>query len=101
LIARKAEFTGYSIMSIPSAKGYMQPKSWVIEASNDDDGWVVLDEHVKSQDLNGKLVTKYYGFNQTEPFRYIRMRQTGQNCAGNYYLSISQLEFFGYLWDEG
>jgi len=99
LINRKAELTGYSIMSIPSAKGYGQPKSWVLEASNDDDTWLVLDDHQKSQDLNGKSIIKYYTFGQTEPFRYVRLRQTGQNWAGNNYLSISQLELFGFLWD--
>ena len=100
LINRQAEFTGYSIMSVAALRNQMHLRSWVVEVSNDDDQWIPVDERVKCNDLNGKLVTKTYLFNKTQPFRYIRLRQTGMNWQSNNYLSISQIEFFGFLLGE-
>lgn len=100
LMNRQAEFTGYSVMSVPSTRNNMHLRSWVIEVSNDDDEWVKIDEKVKCGDLNGKLLVKTYPLAKTEPYRYIRLRQTGLNWHSDNYLSISQIEFFGFLLGE-
>ena len=71
--------------------------SWVIEGSNDESSWVSLDTR-NTEDLCGDYIVKNYSCSNTSGFhRYIRIRQTGLTKAGNNYLQLSEIEFFGTL----
>ena len=72
--------------------------SWVIEGSNDGSEWKVIDSR-DTKDLDGHYFVKTFKCNQEnkEFYRYLRLRQTGKNSAGNDKLELSQIEFFGLL----
>lgn len=89
--------------SIRTAKCYgvngHHPKSWVIECSNDNERWEVLDEENNCSHLNGpSMVHTFKIKNQTpDEFRYIQIRQTGPDWAGSNFLVIESFEIYGQL----
>lgn len=96
-VKSRVEVTGYSIKTPGWISGNRNPKSWDLEGSNDGKCWRLIDRHENSYDLDGFSITKTYHFRPTAQFRYIRMRQTGPNHAGNDYLCLCELELFGTL----
>lgn len=76
------------------------PRSWVIEGSNTDSesDWTILDVRNNYNGIGGMNVC--YAFEmkeQTEFYRYLRIRQTGKNSSNSDYLCLSGLEYFGRL----
>lgn len=74
-------------------------RSWVIEGSNDDQYWKILDSQVNNDSLNGVglfhlFAISNYKYN-TESFKYLRIRQTGSNWCENDSLFITSIEFYG------
>ena len=92
--------TSYSIRS----QSYNHPKSWVLEVSSDgsEGTWAVVDRRENNNDLNGhgKSVTHNFEIRCIPPsgaFRFVRLRQTGENHWENNQLLIRALELFGAL----
>ncbi len=75
------------------------PKSWVIEGSQDNNSWETLDEQKNCSYLKlGNTIHAFKIENQTsQSFRYIRLRQTDKNWYGSYYFSFRYIEFYGKL----
>lgn len=80
----------------------IRPKHWVIEASDDNDNWTIIDRQDNCEYMNDFNRTKTFSINNSQnvKYRYIRMRQT----APNWYdknrcniLVIGSIEFYGYL----
>ena len=96
--------TSYSITSYGDGPGYDHPRSWVFEVSNDgsEGSWDVVDSRENNKELNAKLVTRTFAISAppSGSFRFVRLRQTGKNHAGNDFLEISALELFGTLSSE-
>lgn len=90
--------TNYTIRSAPYDGG-AHPKSWVIEASNDNDNWDVIDTQNNCSYLNGLSFVHTFAIenDNEKEFRYIRMRQTDQSFAINNYLRIESFELYGFL----
>ena len=84
--------TGYSIKSC--SNHYL--KNWIIEGRTNSGGWITIDTKNNDPYLNGNSLEHYYQISQsTEPFRYVRLRSTG-NChsnCGTFY--IDSFEIFG------
>ena len=101
---RRVTPTSYSIMSYGCGPGNNQPKSWVLEVSNDgsEDSWVVVDSRENNNDLNGKLLTHNFAISTrlSGAFRFVRLRQTGKTHYGRDHLCLSALELFGTLSGE-
>jgi hypothetical protein len=75
-------------------------RNWVLEASNDEQTWVVLREHIDDNALNGKGDTASWSLSlppNSGSFRHFRVRQTGRNSNGHYYLALSGFELYGTL----
>lgn len=95
----KVRPTHYSIRSRPCGSNNFHLKSWVIEGSNDQNNWIVLDYRNNIDKLNNKSafstfkINEYYSKNDF--YRFLRLRQTGPNTAGNHQLCLSSLEYFG------
>lgn len=91
--------TNYSIKSFELNQNSAHPKSWVIEASNDNQNWDLIDEKNNCPALNGRnFIHTFKIKNQVHnKYRYIRLRQTKPNCAESNYLMISCIEFYGTL----
>lgn len=94
--------TGYTIKtSVDSYANGNQPKSFVIEGSNDNNKWITIDEERECQYLKGTDTSKTHTFkinndNNTK-FRYIRMKLIDKNWSNNYYLFIDSFEIYGNL----
>lgn len=95
----KIRLTSYSLMSYYLGKpNFANPKSWVIEGSNDARMWIELDRQVENPDLNGKSKIKNFPIKEKfQAFKFIRMKQIGPNWAGMHQLTLSGIEFFGHL----
>lgn len=91
--------TNYSIKSFELNQNSAHPKSWVIEASNDNKNWDLIDERNNCPFLNGRnFIHTFKIKNQVHnKYRYIRLRQTKPNWAESNYLMISCIEFYGTL----
>ena len=93
---KTVSLTKYSLKS--DGGGGWHLIQWVIEGSNDGRSWEELDSR-NTQDLNGRYITKTYDCQRkrSESYRYLRLRQTGNNSSGGDALRLSEIEFFGVL----
>ena len=94
----KVKPTSYTIKSREN-KIQSHPKSWVIEGSNDDANWTTLDEENNCPILNGARIVHTFEMNHqnSDEFRFIRMRNTGPTWKNNHFLSIRLFELHGEL----
>lgn len=94
----KIVLTNYTIKSGPFQANNYHPRSWVIEASNDNVSWETLDTKNDCSSLNGNSITHTFPIsNQNKKeFRYIRYRQS-KNWAKNDYIMIHSFELYGDL----
>ena len=78
-------------------KNMRHPRSWVIEGSNDNNSWEILDEQKDCSEINGKSITHTFSVNNQElkKFKMIRLRATGPNWDGSNYLLIESFEIYG------
>ena len=81
------------------------PRSWVIEVSNNEDSWKIIDRREKNSDLNWYSMAHFkIAHVPTKAFRFIRLRQTGRNQDdrpnSRYQLSMVALEIFGTLYKK-
>jgi hypothetical protein len=72
-----------------------QPRSWVLEGSNDCEKWTVLDTRQNNQKLAGLGSVATFSVANPCRVRSIRIRQTGSSNDGCQYLILKSLEFFG------
>jgi hypothetical protein len=90
----------YTVKSDPHrGQGYHHLREWVVEGSNDNGNWEILDSR-NTQELNGASLVKTFkcsSENSSKFFRFVRLRQTGKNCAGYDNLMLTGIEFFGSL----
>lgn len=96
---RKVVPLNYSIRSCSSVKSCANLKSWIVEGSNDNYNWLILDKQINSQLLNGSSMVQSFNVNNFNflEFRFLRLRQTDLNWYDNSRLYIDSMEFFGYL----
>lgn len=95
---RKIKPTHYIIKGRQSENDH-QPKSWVIEVSNDNQKFEVIDEKRDNSQLNKNPFMHTFKIDKEikESFRYIRIRQIGPSWAGHNYLVINSFELYGTL----
>ena len=94
---KRVTATSYSITTVNSA---CNPKSWVLEVSNDgrDGSWLIVDRRSDNYDLKARWVTHNFPVSQTYgSFRFVRLRQTGKDHDGLDHLVLGALEVFGTL----
>ena len=91
--------TDYTMKSMNFGKGWCHPKSWVLEGSNDNITFEVLDEEKECSYLNGNSLAHTFKIqNQTsKEFRYIRLHATGKDWVGTNYFPFSSFEIYGQL----
>ncbi|KAK8835829.1 hypothetical protein M9Y10_040377 [Tritrichomonas musculus] len=91
--------TDYTIRSYKTYPNWAHPKSWVVEVSNDNSKWTVIDEVNNCSFLNGRRVVHTFKIekNLSDEFRYFRFRQTGPNWINNNHLVFESIEVYGEL----
>ena len=95
----RVNLTDYLIKSRLCNEDSSHPKSWVIEGSNDDSVWEIIDVQKDCPYLNGYGVSHAFTLENPNPhqFKYIRMRLTGKDWQGANILMINAFEMFGQL----
>lgn len=103
-IDKKVRPNKYSIRSRHDrGKGGCHLSNWVIEGSNSrrNDEWEILDERNDVTILDDKNAEFTFTINppldENEFYRYLRIRQTGDNTEGNDHMALSALEFYGLI----
>jgi hypothetical protein len=90
--------THYSLESYPfSGPKAAYPRTWAIEASNDNRNWTTIDERRNRGELCGKNQIGTFEVAKSVTCRFIRLRQTGNDSLGRDYLAVSAFELFGTL----
>jgi hypothetical protein len=90
--------THYTLRSyIDGTEDRANPRSWVIEVSNDKNMWVEIDRQTKNPELNGSDLVRSFSCICEGKWRFVRMRTTGKNCRGDYALALTSFELFGSL----
>ena len=90
--------TSYSIRSGGLGPGSSNPRSWVVEVSNNGFWWDIADQREDNSSLNDVHVMKNFRVTETvRNSRYIRLRMSGVNHRGIHGFVISALEIFGSL----
>lgn len=75
------------------------PRNWVIECSNDNDKWEIVDEETNNSTLRNNDSVHTFEMNKQNlnEYRYIRMRNAGPDWCGSYFIFINSIEFYGKL----
>jgi hypothetical protein len=89
--------THYSIQAYDDGSGGRNLRDWVVEGSDDGNGWRELDRRTNNSELNGANFIRTFSVSKPERCRLIRLRQTGKNHAGNDHLLFNSFELFGTL----
>lgn len=93
--------SNYSIRSCYSGPGGCHLKNWVIEGSMDKKNWSKIDERNDCSLLNGSFYTHTFDIPKENvsdsKFKFLRIRQTGENWHGGDCLNICSVEFYGGL----
>lgn len=85
---------------------YNHPRNWVVEGSDTgkENEWTILDRRQNDASLSGTSVSRTFNIQFPQGseggYRYLRIRQTGTESYGYYYLTISALEYFGTLIEQ-
>lgn len=103
---KKIRPTHYSIRSRHDFKNNFMV-NWIIEGSNSDGenkDWKILDRRSNVTCLCEQNAQNTFDINSilepNESFRFLRIRQTGSDSDGLYYLTFSALEFFGTIFHQ-
>jgi hypothetical protein len=95
---KRVEITHYGVRSrFDGFKNCNNLKDWVVEVSNDEKEWIVIDSQNDNTDLNGNNMSKGYEVEARKEWKFVRLRQTGVSHSGKNYLVISGFEIFGSL----
>lgn len=74
-------------------------RSWVVEVSNDNGSWEIIDEVKNNSQLKGNLLVHTFKIQKppTKAMRYFRIRSTDKDWGNYNYLCLNSLEIFGSL----
>jgi hypothetical protein len=76
---------------------WSNPKSWVVEISDDGVEWVMVDVQQNTCCLNDRNVVASFPIRGGKECRMVRLRQTDLNHSGTHFLVMSSFEVFGTL----
>lgn len=99
---KSIQLFSYTIKSYDCSNGNGALRSWVIEVSNDETNWQIVDQHSNDSTLNGsKIVATFNIQNRSNNFyRFIQLRRTGPNWHSSskyYYIYFYCFEIYGKL----
>lgn len=99
---RRINVTLYEIRSMNTFGFAFQLRFWVIEGSNDEKQWTLIDFRENDQSLKGAAITSLFSANKDnkEFYRYIRLRQTGPTWSqgsDKKTVGLKMIEFYGSL----
>lgn len=101
---RKVKPFAYQILS-NNDTDFGQLRSWVIEVSNDNNSWLIIDEKYNSSILRRSRYIATFQIEESKLkdfYRFIRLRQTDiswHSGGKGYLMNIPKIEFYGKLID--
>jgi hypothetical protein len=87
--------THYALRSCGEKVGGQHPQTWVVESSDDGVNWIEIDSRRNTTELDGPHQIGVFQVNEIRETRFIRIRQTEPNRAGNNHLTFTAFELFG------
>ena len=96
-LTKKVLISTYSLQTQDCGEGNVHLKSWILEGSDDGSTFETIDQEDNCNKLNGPLCEASFGTNQKNPYRYIRLTQTGKNWYNDDRLLIQRIRFYGLL----
>ncbi|KAK8857517.1 hypothetical protein M9Y10_015922 [Tritrichomonas musculus] len=95
---KKIQLNCYSIKSYNNFRNEANLRNWVVEVSDDAKDWLIVDQHSDDQTLNDANVVHAFRTSELNDFyRFVRIRQTGQNWQNDFEMIFYYIEFFGKL----
>ena len=87
----------YTIESYNGIVNHHHPRAWVIEGSNNNIKWEIIDEEKDCSFLNGPNIVHTFSISNSsnQEYQYLRMRRTGNNWSDDRLLNFKHFEFFG------
>jgi hypothetical protein len=82
--------------SIHAHRGYWL-RWWVLEGSADGLSWSLLDEQKDNSTTNPTHPIGTFSVSRSSEWRFIRLRQTGKNGCGDFWVLLHAFELFGEL----
>jgi len=77
-------------------------RNWVLEAKVGADSWVILKEHLEDSSLNSGFATHTWELDDVRQyFGDFRVRITGANSGGRYFIDVGGFELYGILKRRG
>ena len=81
-----------------SAPGNCYPMTWELEGSDDGIQWTVIDRRTKVKTLCGPGKVGTFICDPSKKYKFIRIKQNGENYAGQHSFIMSHIEFFGSIY---
>jgi hypothetical protein len=94
---RKIKLSGYFFRSFHGAGG-SNPKTWKVEASNDGNKWILIDEQKNLNWITHDFSEVYFPTETKDAFSYFKFTQTGGNYINYNYFALNFLELFGMIY---
>jgi hypothetical protein len=91
--------THYAIKTYPMGQGFSHLKSWTLQML-DGAQWKDLHSPENTTDLNGRSRIGIFAVDHVIDGQSIRLRQTGLNHAGDNFLILTNVEFYGMIIGE-
>ena len=95
--SKQVKVTSYSIKTIKFSEDSIHLQQWVLEGSNDDIEYTILDTR-NTKELNESNKIGIFDISDdASAYSYLQIRMTGPNCRGDNTMAINAVEFFGIL----
>jgi hypothetical protein len=99
LNSKKIFLSGYLFRSLFSTN-YCNPKSWKLEASNDNINWILIDKQVNRDWVTHQWIEVYFPVEAKESYSYFKFTQTGNSYCNSLRFLLNFVEFFGAIIDQ-
>jgi hypothetical protein len=76
---------------------HINPRSWVIEVSDDGVSWQEVSRETNDQHLNGANLSHTFNISNPMTSRFLRFRQVSTHSSLHHYLTLQHFELFGHL----
>jgi hypothetical protein len=93
----RVKVTAYQLQSTKQKKGAAHPKSWSLQGSNvcEEGKWVTLSDCRERSELNGESRKFREEIENSETFRFIRLKQLEQNWGKKLLLCFANIALYG------
>jgi hypothetical protein len=92
--------THYELRTYRSGPGYSHLRSWVLRGRVGRQRWIEIDRRKETVDLNGKNNIGIFLIEMPTEVTAVKLIQTEPNHAGDHYLILTNVEFYGAVIDR-